>query len=580
MRKIKKIQLLRHMIQLISFIITPGFFILVFGEIKYLYQSLLHGKFNFFELLPLSVELIFAFLFTVMFGRFFCGWICSFGTYNDLIYSISKNVFKTRFKVSSSLDSALKYVKYAILAMIIVISWTFGNKLMEAASPWEAFAQITDIRFVLSSLYLGLGLLLLITVGAFLMERFFCRYLCPLGAFFAIISKFSLIGIDMPKDENIACRSGCKACTRNCSMGIPLNRKNDVQGGECINCMNCIEACPSKNARASFMKVRIPTVLSACIAVVVVAGYLTLPNIGSIANVLALGNTAASTHTYQSSKDTYSNTSKVGSNEIKPEAVNNSVTATVSKGLNTKAGGSSLNSSNEKSGYNTASVQQNNKSSNSSLKTQLSTNKISTKGNVVHVDTVMSGTKTTSTKARSAVIAGKKTSSSSSINKSKQVKTVKTSNNSSSKAKVATATKTETSPAAGKTTASYASTAQTPVTNTVESSSNASTETNVAAAKSTSSKYKDGTYTGSGTGFRGGTTTVSITISNDKIVSVSTISSDDTPRFYERVEQALFDQILSSQSSSVDTISGATYSSEGIKAAVQDALNKAATGSN
>jgi uncharacterized protein with FMN-binding domain len=60
-----------------------------------------------------------------------------------------------------------------------------------------------------------------------------------------------------------------------------------------------------------------------------------------------------------------------------------------------------------------------------------------------------------------------------------------------------------------------------------------------------SQKYKNGTYTGSGTGFRGGTTAVSVTVSNGKISCINTEYSQDTPRFYERTESIVFDEIIS-----------------------------------
>ena len=88
-------------------------------------------------------------------------------------------------------------------------------------------------------------------------------------------------------------------------------------------------------------------------------------------------------------------------------------------------------------------------------------------------------------------------------------------------------------------------------------------------------KYKDGTYTGTGTGFRRGETEISVTILQNKITNIETLSSQDTPRFYSRVEGTMFDEIQASQSTEVDIVSGATYSCVGIIEAVQDALNKA-----
>jgi len=87
--------------------------------------------------------------------------------------------------------------------------------------------------------------------------------------------------------------------------------------------------------------------------------------------------------------------------------------------------------------------------------------------------------------------------------------------------------------------------------------------------------YKDGTYEGSGTGFRGATTTVSVAVKDGKITDVTTISYGDDRPFYSRAFETVSEEIKSIQSTEVDSVSGATFSSMGIMSAVEDALSKA-----
>jgi uncharacterized protein with FMN-binding domain len=87
--------------------------------------------------------------------------------------------------------------------------------------------------------------------------------------------------------------------------------------------------------------------------------------------------------------------------------------------------------------------------------------------------------------------------------------------------------------------------------------------------------YTDGTYTGTGTGFRNGTTKVSIKIKNDAITSISVTSNQDTPRFFNSARSTIISEILKAQSTNVDAVSGATYSSYGIMDAVANAISKA-----
>ena len=88
------------------------------------------------------------------------------------------------------------------------------------------------------------------------------------------------------------------------------------------------------------------------------------------------------------------------------------------------------------------------------------------------------------------------------------------------------------------------------------------------------SKYKDGTYSGSASGFSG-TLQVSVQISNDVITSVTVTSHNETQGFADRAIEEIPRKILSSQSTSVDVVSGATYTSNGIINAVNNALSKA-----
>ncbi|BCN32721.1 FMN-binding protein [Anaeromicropila herbilytica] len=87
--------------------------------------------------------------------------------------------------------------------------------------------------------------------------------------------------------------------------------------------------------------------------------------------------------------------------------------------------------------------------------------------------------------------------------------------------------------------------------------------------------YADGTYTGTGIGFRNGTTKVSVILKNDVITNISVLSNQDTSRFFNYAKPIVIGEIMDSQSTNVDAVSGATYSSNGIMDAVANALSKA-----
>lgn len=93
-------------------------------------------------------------------------------------------------------------------------------------------------------------------------------------------------------------------------------------------------------------------------------------------------------------------------------------------------------------------------------------------------------------------------------------------------------------------------------------------------SEATSSNYKDGKYTGEADGF-GGTIKVEIEIKDGAINSIDILSAENEDGVYLDMAKAIIDDILSEQSSDVDTVSGATFSSTGIKNAVIEALGKA-----
>ena len=89
--------------------------------------------------------------------------------------------------------------------------------------------------------------------------------------------------------------------------------------------------------------------------------------------------------------------------------------------------------------------------------------------------------------------------------------------------------------------------------------------------------YKYGTYEGAGMGF-GGEITVSVTVADGKVAEITVLSADgEDPAYYDQA-LAVLDEIVSAQSTEVDTVSGATFSSTGLIDAAADALGKAAAG--
>lgn len=532
-KKIKKSQILRHCVQLILFILLPGLYAMTFNEVRTVYKMIIEGNFNFLEAFPNLIEFTAIMLVTLLLGRWFCGWICSFGAYNDLIYFISKKVFKRKFKVNEKVDSILKYTKYVILVFIIIVSWTIGSNILENTSPWDVFGQITNISTVFSSFLIGLIFLILITIGAAFIERFFCRYLCPLGAIFAIISKIGITKINKPKDD---C-GRCRACTINCSMGLKLYKVDGAKGGDCINCLKCTEVCPRKNANINILGQDLNQNLAGSAAMAAMLGVYGITNFGvdalTKAGIISNNNIISSVVSQEATSDSSSQKYKDGIYTGSGHGFGGTtkVSVTIEGGKITDI--KTLSNQDTSDYYNRAfgTISKGIILTQSPNVDAVSGATFSSKGIISAVKDALS----------QASISGSDNDTSNS-NNANQGETVASNSTESSK--------------------------------NAASASNSVDNSKDVAFDDSQKAYKDGTYTGSGQGFEG-ITKVSVTVSNGKIANIQTLSKEDTAEYYQKASNGIMSKIISTQSPNVDTVSGATYSSKGIINAVKNALSQA-----
>ncbi|HEX2937813.1 MAG TPA: FMN-binding protein [Ruminiclostridium sp.] len=528
-KKINFIKILRPVIQILFFILLPALFISTFSGIKQIYLSIIHGTFNSAALVPQLIEAIAIIPVTIIAGRFFCGWMCAFGSMSDSMYFLSNKLFKHKFKISEKADRVLKYAKYVILCLLIIAVWTANVDTFSSSDPWDAFGmlftfgKIPDFSYVMTSLTPALIILSLIIIASFFADRFFCRYLCPLGAVFSLISKPRIISILKPKTK---C-GNCRICTDSCPMGIALYNNDSVKSGECINCFNCVAACPRKNVSPAVSEKDVRPVLAGTMAVAVMTGVYYA---GSIAvNSFGLTAAAAQSESASTANKKYNDGTYTGTGTGFRNA-QTTVSVTVKNDKITAVNVVSYGDDAEFFNRAFPTVVQ------SIINTQSA-----------QVDAVSGATFSSSgimSAVADALSQASITQNSSEVNSSSQSETVSSESQKSE------------SISSGTSSADTASSA-------------ASQDTN------TSSAYKDGTYEGSGQGFRGGTTVVSVTVKNGKITDVTVNSTDDDMPFFNRASSTVIQSIIDKQSTQVDAVSGATFSSNGIMSAVADALSKA-----
>jgi len=210
------------------------FYSLVFGGT--FLQKIFSGT-----MILLGITLVIA----VIFRRGFCGLICPFGALQEFFGIIGKKIFHKRLIMPSRIDKPLRNLKYVVLVVTIYFAWKTAGLWMDPYDPWAAYGHISAGYASLTTEYLiGTITLVIILVGSMLYDRFFCKYLCPMGAVYGIVSKISPSKIVRDKDTCI----NCNLCSKSCPMNIDVAKVDKVTSVECISCQVCVLSCPIAGA--------------------------------------------------------------------------------------------------------------------------------------------------------------------------------------------------------------------------------------------------------------------------------------------------------------------------------------------
>ena len=199
--------------------------------------SLVDGfKLEVFLLDPIIFILwIFVFVSLFIFGRgLFCGWLCPFGALQEMMGLLAKKLNIRQVKISPKHHSYGQKIKYLILFTLIGTSFyslTLAEQLAEV-EPFKTSITLNFVRYWPFVLYAVLLLVLSLKI-----HKFYCRYLCPLGAGLAIIGRFPLLKWLRRREE---CGSPCQLCrNKKCDIDA-INQDGSIDYGECIQCLECL----------------------------------------------------------------------------------------------------------------------------------------------------------------------------------------------------------------------------------------------------------------------------------------------------------------------------------------------------
>ena len=135
-RKLNKAQWLRHGVQFVSFLLFPGLFLTVFNALRDVVTALVTGTFALSALSGSLITLVAVVGVTALWGRFFCGYLCTFGALQELLAFAGRKLLPGLKKVPEKADKALKYVKYGVLLAVVLLIWTLQLPVDSTLSPW------------------------------------------------------------------------------------------------------------------------------------------------------------------------------------------------------------------------------------------------------------------------------------------------------------------------------------------------------------------------------------------------------------------------------------------------------------
>ena len=172
---------------------------------------------------------------TLIFGAVFCSFVCPLGSVQEWIGKLGRKIFKKRYNtfIPQKVHNVLKYFRYVSLIAVVVLTYKAASLIFLEVDPYYAMYHFfTDEVTIGSLIVLGVTLL-----GSLFVERPWCKYACPYGAFLGLIGKLSVFKIKRSQD---ACTS-CTLCSKKCPMNVDIDHAKTIYDAQCNRCLECTD---------------------------------------------------------------------------------------------------------------------------------------------------------------------------------------------------------------------------------------------------------------------------------------------------------------------------------------------------
>jgi len=169
----------------------------------------------------------------LLWGRgVYCGWLCPFGAIQKLVNQLARHFKLIQLQIPQIIHDRLWGIKYLILLILFGISF-------ESLITAERYAEIEPFKTAITLHFNRESIFVLYALGLIIISafdcKFYCKYICPLGAALAVPAKLSLVNWLRRRKE---CGNPCQACAVECEIQA-INNRGEIQFNECHFCMDC-----------------------------------------------------------------------------------------------------------------------------------------------------------------------------------------------------------------------------------------------------------------------------------------------------------------------------------------------------
>lgn len=187
------------------------------------------------DLMAVFGALIVLILYGIFLGRAFCSWVCPVNLITDFAAFIRSRLdFKT-----SKFFILGKNLRYYVLALVLILSFILSIPVFESFS----YIGVIHRGIIFGGTSWLFVAFIIFCIDTFLSSRATCSHFCPLGAFYALTSRFALLKVKYNTDKCTKCFRCVGICPENQVLWMIGKQSSSVNSGECTRCGRCIEVC-------------------------------------------------------------------------------------------------------------------------------------------------------------------------------------------------------------------------------------------------------------------------------------------------------------------------------------------------